>query len=185
MMVDVLSLVRLAHAEDVDAVMNLVRRIVPQMRAAGNLQWDDIYPNAAVFQRDVELEQLWVAEVDGQMAGMAALTTDQSPEYADVGWDITEMAVVVHRLAVDPEFRGLGIASAFMLQAEAIARLRDIGVLRVDTNTQNAATIKLFPKLGYRYSGEIGLAFRPGLRFSCYEKRLDLVASQQTLVSHI
>jgi hypothetical protein len=44
--------------------------------------------------------------------------------------------------------------------------------LRVDTNAQNAATQRLFPKLGYQFAGEIGLEFRPGLRFFCYEKRL-------------
>jgi hypothetical protein len=47
-------------------------------------------------------------------------------------------------------------------------------VLRVDTNTQNPATRRLFPKLGYSLAGEIGLGFRPGLRFQCYEKRLNL-----------
>ena len=40
------------------------------------------------------------------------------------------------------------------------------------------ATQRLFPKLGYRFAGEIGLAFRPGLRFFCYEKRL--VAGAET-----
>ncbi len=164
--------VRLATHNDVPAVMALVRRIVPAMRAAGNLQWDDIYPNHAVFENDVALGQLWVAEINGKIAGIAAATTDQSPEYADVGWDLNETAIVVHRLAVDPEFRGQGIASALMQQAEWVARQREITVLRVDTNTANEATRKLFPKLGYSYSGEIGLGFRPGLRFYCYEKRL-------------
>jgi hypothetical protein len=42
--------------------------------------------------------------------------------------------------------------------------------VRVDTNTENAATQRLFPKLGYRLAGEIGLGMRPGLRFLCYEK---------------
>ena len=106
------------------------------------------------------------------IAGVAAITTDQEPEYANVGWDISEPAIVVHRVAVDPVFRGRGIAEALMLQAEAVARSRGIGVLRVDTNTQNAATQKLFPKLGYTLSGETGLGFRAGLRFLCYEKRL-------------
>ena len=59
-----------------------------------------------------------------------------------------------------------------MFQAETVAKDRGIRVLRVDTNTQNAATQKLFPKLGYTFSGEISLHFRPGLRFRCYEKRL-------------
>jgi len=164
--------IRQAALQDVPAIMALVRRVVPLMRANGNLQWDDTYPNAAVFERDVEQAQLWVAEIDVVIAGVAAITTDQEPEYANVGWDISEPAIVVHRVAVDPVFRGRGIAEALMLQAEAVARSRGIGVLRVDTNTQNAATQKLFPKLGYTLSGETGLGFRAGLRFLCYEKRL-------------
>jgi ribosomal protein S18 acetylase RimI-like enzyme len=164
--------IRLAVREDVAALMALLRRVVPLMRAGGNLQWDDAYPNAGVFERDIELGQLWVAEIDGAIAGVAAVTTDQEPEYAQVGWDVDEPAVVVHRLAVDPAFRGAGVAGALMLKAEEVAVKRGIRVLRVDTNSQNEATQRLFPKLGYELAGEIGLGFRPGLRFFCYEKRL-------------
>jgi len=142
------------------------------MRAAGNLQWDDSYPNEDVFDKDIENGYLWLAEIDDSVAGVAAVTTDQEPEYAEVGWDIHEPAIVVHRLAVDPDFRGAGVASALMRKAESIAKERGIKVLRVDTNTSNEATQKLFPKLGYVLAGEIGLGFRPGLRFLCYEKRI-------------
>ena len=165
-------LVRQGRNEDIPSIMDLVRRVVPLMRAAGNLQWDSAYPNPAVFERDVQHEQLWLAEIEVSIAGVAALTTEQEHEYADVGWDISERAIVVHRLAVDPAFRGKGVAAALMLQAETVARELGITVLRVDTNTQNEATQKLFPKLGYTFSGEISLRFRPGLRFFCYEKRL-------------
>ena len=99
---------------------------------------------------------------------------DQEPDYAQVGWDISEPAMVVHRLAVDPAFRGAGVASSLMQTAERIAVKRAISVVRVDTNTQNAATQRLFPKLGYQLAGEINLQFRPGLRFFCYEKRLQV-----------
>ncbi len=165
-------LVRLATTEDVAAVMELVRRVVPLMRASGNLQWDDAYPNAGVFDRDVQAKQLWIADIDGQTVGFAAITTDQQPEYAQAGLDVAEQAIVVHRLAVDPVHRGKGIAAALMLQAEAVARQREIGILRVDTNVENQATQALFPKLGYSLAGEAGFAFRPGLRFLCYEMRL-------------
>lgn len=164
--------IRLAVPGDVAAVMGLLRRVVPLMQAAGNQQWDESYPNVAVFESDIELGQLWVAEIDGAVAGMAAVTTDQEPEYAQVGWNVDETAVVVHRLAVDPEFRGAGVAAALMRKAEEIAVERGISVLRVDTNTQNKATQRLLPKLGYELAGEIGLSFRPGLRFLCYEKRV-------------
>ena len=165
-------MIRLATRGEVPELMALVRRVVPLMIAAGNLQWDDAYPNAGVFERDIELGRLWLAEVDGRVGGVAAITTESEQEYAEVGWDLDEPAVVVHRLAVDPELRGAGVASALMGQAETVAAELGIGVLRVDTNTKNEATQRLFPKLGYALAGEIGLRNRPGLRFFCYEKRL-------------
>lgn len=164
--------IRLAEQEDIPALTALVQKVVPLMWAAGNLQWDESYPNEETFGEDVAQEHLWVAEINGSIAGVAAVTTDQEPEYSQVGWNIEEPAIVVHRLAVDPQFRGAGVAIALMQVAEDIAAKRGIRVLRVDTNTQNQATQKLFPKLGYMLAGEIGLGFRPGLRFFCYEKRL-------------
>lgn len=164
--------IHLAVREDVPAVMGLLRRVVPLMQAVGNLQWDESYPDAAVFEQDVEQGQLWVAEIDGAIAGMAALTTDQAPEYAHVGWDVAETAVVVHRLAVDPEFRGAGIASALMRKAEEVAAERGLPRVLTDTSMQNEAAQRLFPRMGYRLAGEIGLSYRPGLRVLCYEKRL-------------
>jgi ribosomal protein S18 acetylase RimI-like enzyme len=169
--------IRLATRQDLTALMALVRRVVPLMRSTGNLQWDENYPNEAVFERDIDLRQLWIAEIGADIAGIAAITMDQEPDYAQAGWDITEPAMVVHRLAVDPAFRGAGVASSLMQTAERIAVDRAISVVRVDTNTQNAATQRLFPKLGYQLAGEINLQFRPGLRFFCYEKRLFLSSS--------
>jgi ribosomal protein S18 acetylase RimI-like enzyme len=80
--------------------------------------------------------------------------------------------VIIHRLAVDPALRQSGVGRALMQQAEEVAKERKVFVLRVDTNTENEATQRLFPKLGYRLAGEISLAIRPGQRFLCYEKRL-------------
>jgi ribosomal protein S18 acetylase RimI-like enzyme len=175
--------IRRAEHDDLPALMALMRRVIPLMLAAGNLQWDETYPNEAVFQRDIEQEQLWVVDAETSLAGLAAITMDQEPDYAQVGWDIDEPAIVVHRLAVDPAFRGVGVARTLMQRAEEIAAERGITILRVDTNTQNQATQRLFPRLGYQLAGEISLKMRPGLRFFCYEKRLHKndLHPQQTL----
>ena len=165
-------MIRLATLNDVPNIMLLIAEVVPAMIAAGNFQWDSKYPNPQVFEKDITMEQLWVAEFDGEIAGVTAITTDQEAEYAEVGWDINDVAIVTHRLAVSPKFRGKGIAVALLMQAEQQAVERGINILRIDTNTANQATQKLFPKLGYQYAGEIGLGFRPNLRFYCYEKRI-------------
>ena len=165
-------LVRRATLADLPAILSLVQAVVPLMNAAGNYQWTSEYPNATVFQKDIAQHNLWVAELAGELAGVAALTQDQDAEYADADWDATEPALVTHRLAVALGSRGHGVAQALLLQAEHEARVLGLRTLRVDTNSENAATQRLFPKLGYRFAGEIKLAFRPGLRFFCYEKRL-------------
>jgi ribosomal protein S18 acetylase RimI-like enzyme len=164
--------IRLATLEDIPALTVLIQRVVPLMRAAGNLQWDHSYPNPTVFMRDVQRGQLWVAEINGAVAGVVALTSDPEPDYVQADWDHAEPALVVHRLAVDPEFRGAGVARALMLQAEKVAAAQALPVVRVDTNVENQATQRLFPGLGYSFAGEITLRRRPGLRFFCYEKRL-------------
>ena len=169
---DVAMLIRPGTLEDIPAVALLIQRIVPLMRAAGNLQWDENYPNPAVFTSDFERGQLWVAEINGAVAGVVALTSDLEPDYVQADWDHSEPALVVHRLAVDPKFRGAGVAKALMQHAEKVATAQALPVIRVDTNVENKATQRFFPGLGYRFAGEISLKLRPGLRFFCYEKRL-------------
>ncbi|MDF3077955.1 MAG: family N-acetyltransferase [Sphingobacteriaceae bacterium] len=167
-------IIRNAITADLPGILQLISTVVPAMNAAGNLQWDNNYPNEEVFKNDIAQQQLWLAEIDNTIAGIIALTEQQEPEYRDVGWDITEPAIVVHRLAVHTGFQGRGIAAALLMQAEVVAKNRNIPLVRVDTNTKNLATQKLFPKLGYEFAGEISLAFRPGLSFYCYQKELNL-----------
>lgn len=164
---------RHATPADLPAILHLIEQVVPLMNATGNYQWTSEYPNQAVFEKDIVQNHLWVAELGGELAGIAALTQDQDAEYADADWDAAEPALVTHRLAVAPSAHGQGVAQALLAQAEHEARALGLRTMRVDTNSENAATQRLFPKLGYRFAGEIKLAFRPGLRFFCYEKRLE------------
>lgn len=164
--------INLATLEDVPQIMALVKKVIPLMHKSGNFQWGDDYPTSKVFIRDVALNQLWISKLDHKVVGLAAITTDQDPEYADVGWNIADKAIVTHRLAVDPDCQGMGIAKALMSQADQVAAASGINILRVDTNSENAATNALFPKLGYQFSGEISFPRRPGLRFYCYQKLL-------------
>lgn len=164
--------IRLAKEEDIPLLMEMVRRVVPLMRMQGNLQWDEDYPNEAVFREDIHLERLWVAEIDGALSGVVALTTDKEADYDQADWDNEQPAVVIHRLAVDPPFHGSGVAKALMHKAEQVASARGLSIIRTDTNSANEATQKLFPRMGYRFAGEISLRARPNLRFLCYEKHL-------------
>jgi GNAT superfamily N-acetyltransferase len=164
--------IRLANETDLDALMAIVRGAVPLMRAEGNLQWDDDYPNGTIFLQDIRLSRLWVAVIDTKVAGAIALTTDAEPDYDQGNWDNSLPALFIHRLAVDASYRGAGVAKALMLKAEEVALAKGISLIRTDTNSENKATQRLFPSMGYRFAGEISLRARPGLRFLCYAKIL-------------
>ena len=163
---------RQATQADVPAVVDLVHRVVPAMLASGNRQWDDTYPSARVFEHDVARKQLWIAEIDSQLAGVVTITSEKEPEYAHVGWNFEEPALVIHRLAVEPVFRGRGVALALMEKAETLALECGLQILRTDTSADNLPAQRLFPRMGYTFQGEISIGFRPGVRVLCFEKRL-------------
>ena len=164
---------RLATYDDVSGIMEMVKALIPILHAAGNLQWDERYPNPQVFEQDIALGHLWVATIEEKIAGVVATTMEQYPEYVQAGWDITDPALVVHRLAVSPEFQGKGIAAALLRHTEAVALSLNLRRVLADTNSQNQIMRHLLPKLGYVFSGEITLEFRPGMCFLCYERILE------------
>ena len=162
---------RLATISDLPAIMEITNTAVALLNAEGNFQWNDKYPIESDFTNDIKDETLWVALVDDAVAGFAALTTDQPDEYKNVGWDVTQVSIVPHRLAVSPNFRGKGIAQALMSQAEELARLKGYREVRVDTNSINAAMNGVFKKMGYQFAGTTGLPGKPAdMVFNCYNK---------------
>ena len=165
---------RLATTADIADVMAIVQKVVPQMQASGNFQWDESYPCAADFETDVEKSQLWLAvDEKSTVVGFSALTTTQPIEYKDCGYDILIPAIVPHRMAVDPSCRRAGLGQLFLSKAEELASAGGLGLVRIDTNASNHAMQKVILKAGYAFRGEIFLTVLAGkLPFCCYEKTI-------------
>lgn len=161
--------VRLAAENDLAGIISLTKLVVRLMQAEGNFQWNDNYPVETDFRTDISNGVLWVVASTTDVFGFCALTKDQGEDYKAV-WDVSIEAIVPHRLAVHPDCRGKGVAKALLGHAEILAKEMGISWIRVDTNTKNNATNKLFPQMGFQYVGEISLTGRQGLRFNCFEK---------------
>lgn len=162
---------RLARPEELEAIWALVRRAVVHMNALGNPQWGKDYPTADFYRKDIQRGELWVAEADGALAGVACLNTDEAPEYAALPWTTTPPAVVLHRLAVDPAVQRRGVGRRFFAHAEALARQWGASALRMDTYCLNHRMQALIQSQGFRRVGEIHLHGRP-LTYPCFEKDL-------------
>ncbi len=139
---------RPATGHDVSEILKITQISIELLEKVGNKQWNSEYPTRVHFEQDISDGTLWVAEIGEQIAGFVALTIDQPDEYREVGWDTNEICIVPHRLAVAPEFRGLGIAQDFMKLAEKISKERGCRQVRVDTNEVNSSMRRVFEKLG-------------------------------------
>ncbi len=154
---------------DLPAMLRLVRECVDQMRARGIDQWDDVYPDRATIEGDVEEQTAYVATVEAVVIGMAVLNERQEPEYGAVPWLFGGRPAVVHRLMVAPRVEGRGIAGALMTHLEAQARSRGFDCIRLDTFTGNARAVRFYERGDYRRAGQVRL--RKG-EFHCFEKQL-------------
>ena len=114
-------MLRLATMQDLTRIMAIVQATVMEMHAYGNYQWDEVYPTEQDFASDITQGDLFVSEAEGQICGLICINQTEPAVYADAGWTLAEKALVLHRMAVDPDLRGRGTGSELLQQAETLA----------------------------------------------------------------
>lgn len=161
--------IRQTSRGDIEPLLALVRECTEGMRRKGIDQWDDVYPDRATLERDIDEVTAIVVVVQGVPVAMAVLNDRQEPEYADVPWLYSGRPAVVHRLMESPAAAGKGIARALMAHLEAQAQAFGFDCIRLDAFRQNPRAVRLYECSDYRHAGQV--RFRKG-EFLCFEKRL-------------
>lgn len=158
--------------------MDLISKCVQVMQAGGSDQWDDSYPNREIIAADIDQGSLFVCMDSGAIAGIIVLDENQAEQYGAVAWEERQGPhLVMHRLAVHPEFQGKGIARQLIAFAEEYARRNRYSSIRMDTYAKNERVLKIYPGLGYVQRGEIHFpAVRP--HFQCLRKSLGRLQSR-------
>jgi ribosomal protein S18 acetylase RimI-like enzyme len=152
---------------EINTVMSLVKGAILKMEEEGVFQWDEIYPDKAIFLSDIVSNQLYGMKQNGSLAGVMTLNEDQYPAYQDIPWTDNGRAIVIHRLCIRPDFQGKGLAKQLVLFAENFARGNRYSSIRLDAFTQNHKALSLYDSMQYQKRGIIKA--RKG-DFFCYEK---------------
>lgn len=140
------------------------------MESKNIYQWDEIYPDKKILANDIRLGNMYGYLDEEKLRGIIVMNGEQDPSYASVPWKIqTEKIMVIHRLCIDPDQQGRGIAAALVLFAEEFGRKNDYGSIRLDAFLQNCAAMRLYERLGYSRAGNVTL--RKG-DFAVFEKEL-------------
>jgi ribosomal protein S18 acetylase RimI-like enzyme len=158
------------RAAELLRLVELKDTCIARMRAEGIDQWDEIYPDNAVIERDRAAGTLHVTRRGTHILGCVTVDTKHDPLWSGMAWIVpSEQSAVVHRLMVDPAAQRRGLARQLMADAER--RAVELGFLAVhlDCFLANPAALALYERLGYRRVGTAQM--RKGL-FVCFEKAL-------------
>ena len=158
-------------AEELDAILEMTRACGKHMRDNGIDQWDENYPDRERLSNDIQSETLFAYRENGQVLGIVVLNETEDPEYTEVSWSTSadDRNLVVHRLAVDPEHQGKGIARKLMDFAESLAKELGYDAIRLDTFSQNPRNQRFYENRGYKRLEDVYLSYRDDYPYLCYE----------------
>ena len=162
---------RKATTSEIPVIWKILQQAIARRKQDGSEQWQDGYPNLQSVQNDVEKGQGFVLTDGETIAGYSAVLINDEPEYAKIigQWLTNDDFVVVHRVALSENYLGKGLAKKIMECIEEFAISSNIYSVKADTNFDNAAMLKIFENLGYKYCGKV--YFRGGER-RAFEKVL-------------
>lgn len=151
---------RKAETEDRDIIWNILQQAIERRRKDGSMQWQEGYPNLNTVETDIENGFGYVMTVNGEIAVYTALILNDEPAYDNIdgAWLSNGEFVVVHRVAVDEKFAGQGMVKKLFDHIEDFTRFHGIQSVKVDTNFDNIAMLKILESKSYTYCGEVFLA---------------------------
>lgn len=150
---------RNALEEDVPDILGVISQARQSIKKLGIDQWQDGYPDAEVFLKDIRCGQCYVFEADNEVAGVMVLAFMPEDAYEKIegtGWlNNSRNYAVIHRMAVGDAFRGSGLSGKMIEIATKIGGENGVVSLRADTHRGNLPMQKFLTKSGFTYCGNV------------------------------
>ena len=148
--------IRRANPKEYEKVRDFYYLLIDAMEgAAFSPGWErDVYPAQEFLRSSLEKGELYVEEVDGQMAASMVVNHAYNEGYREAAWSFNAAdseLLVVHALGVHPQFSRRGIAGRMARHVIAMAAQNGIKTVRLDVLEGNLPAEKAYTKVGFRY----------------------------------
>ena len=165
------SKIRLMSINDVEYLTELFVKVTDQMILQKIKQWNYTYPKQVHILQDIKNKSGYVWIENGVIAACISLDTIQDSQYKQIVWQTDQdLALVIHRLAVHPNFQGLGLSKKLCNFAEFYAKKRQIKSIRLDAYSENKISNQLYNSLGYKKADGFCYFHGNDIPFYCYDK---------------
>ncbi len=151
---------RLSTYDDISHILRIIEKAQQYFRDANINQWQNGYPNIDVIRKDIDDTSSYVVCNDaGTIVATAMISFAGEPTYdkIDGNWISSSKSkyAVVHRIAVEPNCKGQGIAEFILSETMKMLHQNDAVSLRIDTHRQNLAMQRVIKRMNFTYCGII------------------------------
>lgn len=157
--------IRKARAEDEAFCLTCYQQASKNFAYQGIDQWQDNYPNASTFRKDLSEGNSYILEIilgdKIETVGTMYFAMSQDLGYEGNNahiWSNNLPYGVIHRIALADEFKEKGLSLCFFCYAARQAHRADIPMFRIDTHRDNQIMQSLLQRLGFQNRGAIYFA---------------------------
>ena len=163
-------MIRRAKISEIPDILTITQACAKKMQENGIYQWNEHYPSAGAFIKDIEREELFVIEENKTIQGTIVISTLMDEEYKPIQWlTANGNSTYIHRLSVHPDLQGKGLAQEMMDFAENYSRKNNFESVRLDTFSLNKRNQRFYEQRGYQKLGDIYFPKQSQHPFHCYE----------------
>jgi len=151
---------RKAVESDINNIMNIIKQAQDYFKEHGINQWQDNYPNFEIVRNDIVNKNGFVLLKDDNVVGTVAVSFSGEKNYNSIyngEWLSNHEYAVIHRIAIDSNYKGLELSSSIIKNIEEICLNKGVHSIKVDTHKDNLSMQKMLLKNGFQYCGIIYL----------------------------
>ncbi|MFL0165988.1 GNAT family N-acetyltransferase [Clostridium beijerinckii] len=151
---------RKAVETDINYIMSIIKQAQDYFKEQGINQWQNNYPNPETIRNDIANKHSYILLKDNNIVATAAVSFDGEKTYDSIyegQWITNNQYAVIHRIAVDNTYKGLGLSSEIIKNVVELCLSKGVHSIKVDTHEENISMQKLLKKNKFQYCGIIYL----------------------------
>lgn len=152
---------RKALETDIDSIMSIIKQAQAYFKEEGINQWQNNYPNVETISKDIADKNSYVLLKNNNIVATIAVSFDGEKTYEDIyegEWISNNKYAVIHRIAIDNNYKGLGLSSQIIKKVEELCLKKGVHSIKVDTHEENISMKNLLEKNKFQYCGIIYLS---------------------------
>lgn len=151
---------RKSRVEDVSCIMSIINQAQYYLKSQNIDQWQNNYPDAETIHSDIKDEVSYVLVARDNIISTVVVSFEAEKTYEAIyngRWLSDDKYAVLHRMAVEERYKGLGLAGEIINNIEEICLEKGVFSIRIDTHEENLSMQKFLKKNKFQYCGLIYL----------------------------